>query len=110
MRVTTKWDSSVTHYIGRGHCFTGQINAQLGNPYTMRGEQTRELVLKQFEAWARRNPAIMARIRSLPGSAVLGCYCAPKACHGNTIIKLWKEMHAPFPPATADIGDGDNFP
>jgi hypothetical protein len=25
----------------------------------------------------------------------LGCFCYPKPCHGDVIIKLWEEMHTP---------------
>lgn len=33
-------------------------------------------------------------IQGLPPDAVLGCWCKPKACHGDVIIKLWKELQS----------------
>jgi len=86
MRVTTKWDPTMTQYIGRPSVF--------GNPYPMRSEQDRELVIQQFERYARSNATLLQHIKALPKDAVLGCYCASKACHGDVIIKLWKEIHS----------------
>lgn len=86
-----------THYIGRPSTF--------GNPYKLRTEcavsgpdpdgYSRSSAIELFEAHARRTPSLMAAIRELPEDAVLGCWCKPKACHGDIIVKLWHEMHDP---------------
>jgi hypothetical protein len=90
MKVTTKWDKSMTHYIGRPSVF--------GNPYPMRNETNpetaRKFVIDQFEAYARTNSVLLTCIRELPEDAVLGCYCSPLPCHGDVIIKIWKELHS----------------
>jgi hypothetical protein len=36
----------------------------------------------------------MERIRALPANAVLGCWCKPGSCHGDVIVKIWKELRS----------------
>ncbi len=92
MRVVNKYKEKYTHYIGRGSI--------LGNPYEIGLDGTREEVIKKYE---QRTYSIIFHsldiqplrqaIYDLPENAILGCYCKPKACHGNVIIKIWKELH-----------------
>ena len=77
-------------YIGRPSVF--------GNPVRLNKEHERSRVVALFEDWIRNDPSFMAQrardaIRELPEDAVLVCWCAPKQCHGDVIIKLWKEYH-----------------
>lgn len=74
-----------THYIGRPSI--------LGNPFEIGKDGTREEVIAKFERWARYSSEVMEVIERLPADAVLGCWCAPKACHGDVIVKLWREIH-----------------
>ena len=77
-----------TVYIGRGSVF--------GNPFKIGIEgATREQVIKEYEDRVREeiNNTLGQRIYNLPEDAILGCYCKPQACHGDIIIKIWKEMH-----------------
>ena len=82
MKVVHFKKESCTHYIGRPSIF--------GNPYPIKGNN-RDLVLEQYEQYARMN--LMEYIKDLPEDAILGCWCSPKSCHGDIIIKLWKEIH-----------------
>lgn len=59
----------------------------LGNPFVIGRDGTREEVLAKYEAYVRRRPDLMARIRELRGKDLL-CWCAPKPCHGDIIIRL----------------------
>lgn len=61
-----------------------------GNPFIIGASGTREDVLKLYEKWARKNPEIMKCLEELRGKT-LGCWCSPKACHGDILIKLLKE-------------------
>ena len=85
MKVVNQKTDKYTEYIGRGSIF--------GNPFKIPKHGSRTTVIRRFEAYARKNKRLMAAISKLPENAVLGCYCAPKACHGDVIIKLWKEIH-----------------
>jgi hypothetical protein len=75
-------------YIGRG--------SPLGNPFVMKDESQRELVCDQYRDWlygeiAERNPVVIAELERLYNHALsyqtltLGCFCAPKQCHGEII-------------------------
>jgi hypothetical protein len=68
------------------------------NPYHLNIDGTREEVIAKFEAYARRllddpatGPKARERLMALDGK-VLGCWCAPKACHGDVLIKLIAEL------------------
>lgn len=74
-------------YIGRP--------SPLGNPFVMKSEAQRAEVItkyralfEQYVAW--QTPKIMQELKRLEelarrGDLVLGCYCAPRACHGDVI-------------------------
>jgi hypothetical protein len=88
MRVVNKYKEPYTHYIGRGSVF--------GNPFEIGRDGDREQVIAMFELYAKGIPHIKDAIRELPKSAILGCFCKPKACHGDAIIKIWNELHPPM--------------
>lgn len=85
MRVVHCKRKEYTHYIGRP--------STLGNPFVIGKDGSRGDVVTKFERWARHSSEVMETIERLPPDAVLGCWCAPKRCHGDVIVKLWKEMH-----------------
>lgn len=61
-----------------------------GNPFYIGPDGTRESVLALYEAWVRRQPHLIESLPELVGK-VLVCYCKPKACHGDVLVKLLKE-------------------
>lgn len=99
MKVVHIRSHAFTHYIGRGwmpKAPTGKVQpvqAGLGNPFVIDGLRTRARAIEEYEAWARSQAGIMERIKALPEDAVLGCWCRPQPCHGDVIIKIWKELH-----------------
>lgn len=99
MRVVHVKSHAFTHYIGRGwmpRAPAGKvqpIQAGLGNPFVIRPAVSREICIAEYETWARSQAGIMKRIEALPADAVLGCWCHPLPCHGDVIIKIWKELH-----------------
>jgi len=58
-----------------------------GNPFKEGRDGTREAVIAKYEAWIKTQPALMAALPELRGK-VLGCWCAPKPCHGNVLARL----------------------
>jgi len=62
-----------------------------GNPFSIGKDGTREEVIQKYEAWIRKQPELLAQLHTLKGK-VLGCWCAPKACHGDVLLKLLKEV------------------
>ena len=85
MRVVHKSREPFTHYIGRPSIF--------GNPFVTGRDGTRDEVIRKFDMWARTDPKVMRAIEALPYDAVLGCFCAPKTCHGDMIVNLWHQLH-----------------
>jgi len=74
---------SYNTYIGR--------SSKFGNPFTIGKDGTREEVIEKYEKYLRGNKELMDSIIDLDGK-VLGCWCKPKACHGDIIIKVIKEI------------------
>jgi hypothetical protein len=56
-------------------------------------DEDRAAVLARYEAYVRSNAQLMARLPELAGRR-LGCWCAPKPCHGDVLVKLVKEWQA----------------
>ncbi len=77
-------------YIGRG--------SKWGNPYTHLPNtsapwqvDSREDAIRLYEEWIRSQPELMGAIKKELKDKVLGCYCAPLACHGDVLIKIANE-------------------
>ena len=66
-------------YIGRP--------SKWGNPFVMSGESTRDAVIKKYRAWLMQQPELLAALPELRGK-ILGCWCSPKACHGDVLSDL----------------------
>lgn len=104
MRVVHCRKEAYTHYCGRwprskaererhqNPLANGYAHVQSGIPGVTIVE-SREEAIRKFEDDARTDPAINAAIMALPEDAVLGCWCKPKACHCDVIIRLWREWH-----------------
>lgn len=61
-------------YIGRGSPY--------GNPFRIGPDGDREAVIAKFEQYLSGRPELLALVPSLKGKR-LGCFCAPRACHGH---------------------------
>lgn len=66
-------------YIGRP--------SKWGNPYVIGPDGGRETVINKYRDWILSQPALMADLKTLKGKR-LGCYCAPKPCHGDVLVEL----------------------
>jgi hypothetical protein len=74
-------------YIGRagkGH------DGYFGNPFVLTSDVSRVSILLKYEQWfydrLEWDPEFKQRIHGLKGK-VLGCFCAPKLCHGHIIAE-----------------------
>lgn len=74
-------------YIGRSVKRRGFAASKWANPYPMTKERSRPVVIAMFCEYLRRSPELMAALPELKGK-VLGCWCAPKACHGDVLADL----------------------
>ena len=69
-------------YIGRP--------SKWGNPFIIGTHGDRDEVIRKYEKWIRMQPALLSELNELKNK-VLGCYCSPRACHGDVLIRLLRE-------------------
>jgi hypothetical protein len=70
-------------YIGRG--------SPWGNPYKIGAHGSRDQVIELYEKYAREKLLINPTwLDPLIGHDLI-CFCAPRACHGDVLIKLLEE-------------------
>lgn len=69
-----------------------------GNPFSDKPKslaevktETREEAIACFEEWLRQNPEMIERAKRELRGKVLGCWCSPKACHGDVLAKIANE-------------------
>lgn len=78
-RVVHKNREKFDVYIGRP--------SKWGNPFEIGIDGTRSEVIKKYHDWILKNSELMASLPELKNK-ILGCWCAPKACHGDVLAKL----------------------
>lgn len=60
-----------------------------GNPFRMKSENDRALVCRKYAYWIQSEIAAGHRnINELADAKRLGCWCAPKQCHGDYLKSL----------------------
>lgn len=62
-----------------------------GNPFKLARESERATVIAQYEEWLRNQPALVERARRELRGKVLGCWCAPRGCHGDVLARIANE-------------------
>ena len=72
-------------YIGRG--------SRWGNPYSHKVGtlaehvvESRTEAIQKFEEYLLSNEELMASLPDLKGK-ILGCWCKPKSCHGDILLR-----------------------
>ena len=81
MRVVHCRKSDYDIYIGRP--------SKWGNPFTIGIHGTRDEVISKYEAYIMNSPELFNSLQELEDKT-LGCWCAPKACHGD-VLKIMVE-------------------
>jgi len=66
-------------YIGRG--------SKWGNPFRIGIDGDRAAVIAKYERWLRSQHHLLRALDELRGRNLL-CFCAPKACHGDLLLRL----------------------
>lgn len=72
-------------YIGRNP--KRMTPSKWGNPFVVGTHGARGECIALYERWLRENDALFAALDELRG-LVLGCWCAPRACHGDLLLRL----------------------
>ena len=80
------------------HCKKEPYDVYIGrpskweNPFSIGKDGNREEVISKYEAYIMQRPDLIQALPELTGKT-LGCWCKPKACHGDMIVKIWKELN-----------------
>lgn len=82
-RVVKKGTAAYDIFVGRP--------SKWGNPFVIGVHGDREEVIDRYEEWIRTQPDLIAALPELKGK-VLACFCAPRRCHGDILIKLMQEQ------------------
>jgi hypothetical protein len=61
-----------------------------GNPFLVGRDGVRGECIAKYAAWIRTQPDLMDSVVELRGK-VLGCWCAPRPCHGDVLAELADE-------------------
>lgn len=73
-------------YIGRpskwGNPFSHLSDTLAKFKVSGRGE-----AIAKYKAWILTQPDLLAQVKELKGKR-LGCWCSPKACHGDVLAEL----------------------
>ena len=74
------------------HHGAGAVGSKWENPYKVKkgNKNSRKKCLERYENYIRNNPDLFNAILELEGKE-LGCWCKPSPCHGDILIKLFKE-------------------
>jgi hypothetical protein len=83
-------------YIGRDVPEQGLTGSKWGNPFVMAddSDDERERAIADYRDWIVTQPELMGSLEELRGSR-LGCWCAPKRCHGNVLVELLDAQDEP---------------
>lgn len=79
MKVVNCNTESYDIYIGRP--------SKWGNPFKIGKDGTRKEVIEKYRDYILSNKELMDSLHELEGKT-LGCWCKPKACHGDILVEL----------------------
>ena len=71
-------------YIGRGSI--------AGNPFIIGKDGDRDEVCDKFEVMVEADPALKARLVEYCGGYDLKCFCAPRRCHGDYLLRISNDI------------------
>lgn len=66
-------------YIGRG--------SKWGNPFRIGADDDRVAVIAKYERWLADQHRLLRALDELRGCDLV-CFCAPRACHGDLLLRL----------------------
>jgi hypothetical protein len=71
--------NSYDTYIGRP--------SKWGNPFQIGRDGDRDEVIEKYRQWLMGRADLLEQLSELKGK-VLGCWCAPRRCHGEILAEL----------------------
>jgi hypothetical protein len=91
INLTDKPRPAFDVYIGRRQWCGKEVfeASPWANPFSVK-KWGREGAIKRYEEKLRGKPELLARLPELEGK-ILACWCKPKACHGDVLLRLIEE-------------------
>lgn len=102
-KVWARWDKtkpSAATYVGRPSSFGNPYSHLTGTTAAFR-VRSREEAVREFEAWFKRQPELVAKAKAELRGRDLWCYCAPQGgldfndarwiCHGQILGRIANE-------------------
>ena len=77
-------------YIGRPSKWGNPFSDRLGT-LAEHVVASREEAISRYELWIRTQPELIAAAKVELRGKVLGCWCKPKACHGDVLARIADE-------------------
>ena len=59
-----------------------------GNPFVIPKDGARELVIAKYRNWILSDRDMTLSAQKLLKGKTLGCWCAPKPCHGDVLLEI----------------------
>jgi hypothetical protein len=81
-------------YIGRGRDPHTKLLGEWGNPFSHKDGiakfrvATREAAIQKYREWLVAQPRLLEKAKRELRGKVLGCWCAPQACHGCVLAEI----------------------
>jgi hypothetical protein len=91
VKVNRKHDN-FTLYIGRE--MPRLLQSKWHNPFHVWQCDSSTDCIRRYEKYIRGNVDLMAAIHELSDQA-LGCWCYPNFCHGDVLVRIYKELAKP---------------
>jgi polynucleotide 5'-kinase involved in rRNA processing len=86
--------TKVVHLMREKYDIAIDRSSKWGNPFTHKDGTmakfkvaTREEAIEKYREYILNNEELMSSLDELKGK-VLGCWCKPKACHGDILVEL----------------------
>ena len=79
------------------HCKRDRYDVYIGrpspwdNPFEIGRDGARDEVIKKYRQWLAAKPELIARAKVELRGKTLGCWCAPKPCHGDVLLEIANE-------------------
>lgn len=77
-------------YIGRPGPWGNPFSEKQGTQANVKVD-SREEAIACFKEWVAQQPDLIAKIKAELNGKVLGCWCHPKACHGDVLAEIANE-------------------
>lgn len=91
-KIVNLKNDNYTLYIGRKNTHYGLMESKWHNPIKLREDtpEERKRVLLEYEEYLLSREDLMEDIFELENQ-ILGCWCKPKECHGDVLIRILNE-------------------